>query len=481
METLSIEQLKKGTKNSQEPMVNKNGINEVNISKDELVKSSDIQYEISKDDIQPSYADNICERLSTSLTEREEIVESNIKEFIKEKEELNEKENLKKYLNESTTDDTKNNISNDEYYDDDVSEEDNGYINDFDEDDIDTSDEELIIKQAIVKSLNKNKKSKGLDLSKFTVLEKPKNVYKSIEDVANLNTNNCVDGYLFNSGIGLTMSKFKAIELEMLNPAYSESNSTNMNLNIFKAIYKHCQMANKPSFEIWMKSIKSTDLNSLMGLVYKATFPDKNPIIMSCNDKKCKKTFVKDYEFKDLINFKSKEIEEQYYKGLENHTQDWNVNNVNVEYQICQISENYAVKIKQPSLFETEIELFYGNDKFREEYSKTISYVLFIDEIYEIDKEQNTLRPLSYVKDKKNDKLTYTSKVKAYSKFINSLDSSSFVEFDKLIGEDTSLDNITFEYPESVCPNCGQTIPKSIIDMKNLVFYRHRMEGTTIS
>jgi SOS-response transcriptional repressor LexA len=315
-----------------------------------------------------------------------------------------------------------------------------------------------------------------LDLTEFTIVDKPKSIYDSINSMADMDTSVAADWYLPNSGFGMTMDRMKAVEIELLNPRSSMQNNNATNLKMFKAIYKHCVMANKPKFEDWMRAIKATDENSLFYLTYISSFPGDNPILRQCTDEKCLHEFAEASQSEDIPVFKTTQAKDAFFKKLEEYDGTWS-DAATMEYKIKQVSSKYAIKIKQPSLFETQIELFYGNEKFKEDYNDTIQYIIFLEDVYEIDKASKKLIPLDYKKYEKDDKATYISKVKAYSEFVRSLDTQGLSVLDKIIGDD-SEEVVTYKYLDTKCPKCGKTIIGEEMSMRSTVFYRHRMEAT---
>lgn len=332
------------------------------------------------------------------------------------------------------------------------------------------TDEEIVSNlRTEVKSFTKKAKKK-LDLSKFKVADVPisasKAVSFSIEDT------NKADWVLPNAQAAITVTGLSGPELIAMDPENSTRNKINTQKDIFSIIYRHIDNPNKGTFEFWMKTTRFSDISHIYFALYMATFHGSNFIHYECPG--CGNIFIQDVDFRTLVAFKDDETEGKMRAIVNNHLTK------HKPYKVTcyQVSDKYAVDIKEPSLWNTVIELTSLSDTFTEKYEDVLDLMSFINNIYYIDEEHGALIPIDTYPVKDSISRTVANRISAYADVIRQIDSDDFFALRAKIANTISEeggDLISYKTPECACPRCKRVIPEQKREGSDLLFMRHQL------
>jgi hypothetical protein len=343
------------------------------------------------------------------------------------------------------------------------------------------------IKQTIRSEINKNFSpiKKKYDLSRFTISKKPINAPKVIADI-NSKAIECADGVLYALKRAVRMSAWKPMEIQSIDPSKLREGTVNYNnyiKNKLKLIYDHIIDENKPkSFEAWAMITPNTVVDDYMFTAYKATFGTANILTFNCNDDNCNNVFMENVPIHSMIKFKDDATKEEYMRIL--HEGNTDSTNDKYEVELFQVSDEYVVGLKVPSLYNTFIEPTLVDSNFSKKYEDLLFLLSYIDSIYKIDEENGTLIPIDTAPVETNKALTYKRRVKTFATIIKSLTSDQIqalnVETDKydagvLDDDGNMIKPITYVYPERKCTKCGAKIDEIEASPDNMLFSRHQL------
>lgn len=316
---------------------------------------------------------------------------------------------------------------------------------------------------------------KIIDLANFKVANKKLSVNKVVK-ITNTEPNLSNWG-LFNTGIPILMEEFKGQELATISELISSEDKTlteyNKNRQLYRMIYDHDKSESKPdSFTEWLKQISIRDNDNLFMAVYRASYAGANYIPYTCPH--CGEIFVTDslplYQHIKFADKKDEEKAQEILDMIERKPVELPVNRV-------QISENYVMDFRDPSLYNIMIECAVLDDEYRRTHADLISYISYIDNIYYINRQENILEPIDLVKFDKNLKKEIASKIKRYAKILKELTEDQLNLVAININNIVELQNVNVKYvlPEMVCPRCGKTIEEIPTIAQSLVFTRHQL------
>jgi len=299
------------------------------------------------------------------------------------------------------------------------------------DDDFQYEDEEVIqermeqVKKQIKDKLNviNNK----IDLNSFKVSKKPISVYKAFKQTELKSTKYTADWYLPETDIVLTMEEFQGLEIINLNPSNSSSNRKNTFKKIYKNIYDHIITPGKPPFEEFLKLIRFDDIPHLYFNIIRSSFNKKNSMPYECPNTSCKETFIEDIPIDEMVKFDSDEVKDNFFAKLEEGGETFNVKEFEIDR--VQISDEYVIDFRQPSVFNVLFENLALPEKFTEANTDIISAIAFIEDIYFIDLENHELRSIKYKVDSESFSKTIMNKVIQYGKVINSFNSDQYFKF----------------------------------------------------
>ena len=364
----------------------------------------------------------------------------------------------------------------DDIFKDDVDEDDNNDEEpetpdapDFD----DLSDEE---QQKYVKEIKDQIKSnitpiKKYDLSKFKIKKKP----VSISTIMKLTKaeSRIADWVLPVSRRAISCSAVTGMEITKLNPSNSGRNRLNMFKDIYSIIYDHIIDNNKPDFETWLKTTPYHDLEHYYFCIYKATFGNNNFMNRECDNPKCKNAFIKDFNINDMIKYTDDDSKKLVNKIFQHDT---TTKNDDIEGTLIQISDNYAVVIRMPTIWSVVIETASLSEQFLEKYADMIDIYSYIDDIFFIDSDTEELVPVDFKPVANDQTKTIANKIRVCYNVINSLSSD---ELSNLVGNiremDTNNTIISYQIPECECPKCNKVIAATPATADELLFTRHQL------
>lgn len=364
------------------------------------------------------------------------------------------------------------------------SDDDDEFLNDLDDADKDElengilnfetkTDEEK--KESFKKSLNdtiiqpiKNK----IDLEQFKVSKKPTTVSRITAQT--VPTERTADWILPSTKKQFTIAEFKGSEIERLDPRNSSSNRYNTFKNIYGLIYSHIRDDDKPSFESWLKLVNFTDITHLYFGAYKASFDNINYVPCQCSNKKCEEMFLAEADINDIIKYKTPEDKEEIDRLL----QDGSTITKDDEYEITryQISDDYVIDIKQPSIYNVLFETASISEDFATKYSDLLGMMTYIDAIYYINKETNELDLIESKVDVKSKSKTLMRRYKTYYDILSKLSSDQYYLLSQhLLDFDEVSAGLYYVNPETTCPVCGTLILEEAMVGEQLLFIRHRL------
>lgn len=310
---------------------------------------------------------------------------------------------------------------------------------------------------------------KKIDLSKFSIAKTPMSASKavsfSMEDV------NRADWVLSHARIAQSFSGLSGSEIFSMDPTNSNRSKINTFKDIYSIIYRHILNTDKGTFEQWMKSTRFSDIQDIYFGLYRATFYGSNFVNYECPE--CHHVFIKDYPFDSMVKYKDDETKAELDRILQGHITTKN------PYPITryQVSDNYVFDIREPSVWNTVIEMASLSDDFLEKYEDLINTIIGIDKIYVIDYENQTLVPIDPEAVSGNVVKTVANKIKVYSKIIrDKIPSDNFFDLRTKIAEKfNNNDDMSYIVPECNCPRCNKKIEERAIDASDLLFTRHQL------
>ena len=365
-------------------------------------------------------------------------------------------------------------VNNSSLFDDDDDNTDDEY----DIDDTAEKSEEETIKELKSELETKLVIKSKFDLSKFAIANKSITSEKANMIIANktIAVPNVADWMMYGAEKAISVSGLSGPEILKLNPANSTRNRLNTFKDIYRIIYDHIIDKSKPNYETWLKTTRFSDLAHIYFALYKATFANSNFITYECPNSKCKKMFIKEVNFDDMVSYASDEVKHNVEifckKDTNAPAKDFG------ESELFQISDNYAVALRHPSIWNVTIEVAALSDKFLEKYADMIDLISYIDNIYFIDSDHQMLVPIN-TKPVTNDiAKTSARRIATYiDNIINKFTSDEFFNLRGKINEfDENNNAVTYKIPGATCPDCAEQIAETAnIAPENLLFTRHQL------
>ena len=211
---------------------------------------------------------------------------------------------------------------------------------------------------------------KTFDLSKFSITQKAVSAQKVMKLVVT-NNQNAADWVLPNAGVAISMTGLSGPEILKLNPENSTRNRLNTFRDMYQVIYDHLLDGNKPEFEAWLKQLRFTDIQHIYFCLYMATFNGSNFVNYSCP--KCKKVFLNDVNFKDMVVYADDKVKDKIKSILTHDTTSQSADSY--EATMIQISDNYALSIRTPSVWNVIMETATLSEQFLEKYADLIDII----------------------------------------------------------------------------------------------------------
>lgn len=357
------------------------------------------------------------------------------------------------------------NVDNDHLFDDDDETEDE--VND-----APSSDEVLEDLKKQVRDRLGIGTIKKLDLSKFSVAQKAISAQKVMK-LAVQQHQNAADWVLPSANRSITVTGLSGPEILKLNPENSNRNKINTFRDMYRVIYDHIIDGNKPEFEAWLKVTRFADLQHIYFALYMATFGGSNFTNYVCP--KCNKTFINDIgSFDEMVMYATEEAKAKVRNILK---MDSTSSGDKYEANLVAISNQYAVALRTPSIWNVIIETASLSDKFLEAYADQIDLIAYIDTAYLIDQENMNLIPIDTKPDPNDIAKTAGRRIRVMHDLINKLDSQELYALRSAINElDESANDISYKIPGCKCPNCGSDVPgNDQIGPDGMLFTRHQL------
>lgn len=313
---------------------------------------------------------------------------------------------------------------------------------------------------------------KKLDLSKFSVAQKAISAQKVMK-LAVQQHQNAADWVLPSANRSITVTGLSGPEILKLNPENSNRNKINTFRDMYRVIYDHIIDGNKPEFEAWLKITRFADLQHIYFALYMATFGGSNFTNYICP--KCNKTFINDIgSFDEMVMYATEEAKAKVRNILK---MDSTSSGDKYEANLVAISNQYAVALRTPSIWNVIIETASLSDKFLEAYADQIDLIAYIDTAYLIDQENMNLIPIDTKPDPNDIAKTAGRRIRVMHDLINKLDSQELYALRSAINElDESANDISYKIPGCKCPDCGSDVPgNDQIGPDGMLFTRHQL------
>lgn len=316
-----------------------------------------------------------------------------------------------------------------------------------------------------------------VDLSQFQIAKDPVSSATILSSITATTKKRC-DHPLLHTKRNMTFEECSGPELDSLRKTINNSNGINGVIASLRFVYNHNVDANKVSFEAWCKSIRTEDIESLYFGMYKACYGDTNLVARvdaetEDNKAACNKTSLVDTPIAEMLKFKDDEAKELYNELM---NQDTTNPGTKVKSNIMAISDNFVVSYTEPTLYSTFIQYATLKPEITRKYSDQLNTMAYIDGFYSIDYANNRLVPIAIKEYPNNINKTVMSKLKTYTDILKTLSNDQYnvmvAKLDNVIGES----KISYIYPETTCPECGNTISEEPVDsMLNLLFTRAQL------
>ena len=326
-----------------------------------------------------------------------------------------------------------------------------------------------------------NPASLNLDLSSFTVLQKPK---VNSSDVFASYKAKISKWVLMNQKCTVLMKEFSGAELETLMEYYRASaRSIDALRRMLNMIYDHIVSAKPSNFETWLKVTPDSDIDNYFFAIYISSFNGANYIPIDCNGDGCGKSYVTDDIgiMDGMVKFdteeKKKEFTEIYNSEVPPQSKGVYVT------EIVPLSYKVAISFKEPSLWD-RIQLNSISDDVTNKFASIIALIPYIDNLYSIDMETKKLTPIGYKTFTDNKVKTTESRIRKYNSIFSSLTVDEFAPVKAYVNAimDKSSRGIDYVIPETTCPECGHVNEETPIpqgSVADMVFTRCQLGALT--
>lgn len=347
-------------------------------------------------------------------------------------------------------------------------------FSELDEDSVDEDeDESLKLLQDSISDKIKPVADK-VDLKAFSIAKAPIDLntamhrtHKKIEKIG--------DWFAHSSKRRISFTAFTATDLEALSAASNGASNSRKLRQVYETFYNHIPENERPkSLETWLKSMSYFDNDDLYMAAYNVVFDGSNNIPYTCTDEKCANMWLSDsQDIMDMVKFKDEKVKELLL-GIRN--KDIEEGNCLYHSDIVQVSNDYAIGFREPSIYDMIIETASLDNNFKNKYADILAIVTYIDEIYYINRETGQLEIVDYKKYPGNNNKTVKSKILTYSKIIADFNSDQYntvIAYMRKINE--MDDSVKYVLPETTCPKCGKTIPAREQRAQDILFTRHQL------
>ncbi len=313
--------------------------------------------------------------------------------------------------------------------------------------------------------------SKQLDISSFTVLKKP---VTNIAPIFKESSARVVKWVLPAQESIVLMKEFSGSELEKLRE-YSENARSVDSLNRrFHMIYDHIVSPKPATFEQWLKTTPYEDVDNYFFAIYVASFKGANFLPEDCVNKDCGETFLTDdVNIMDMVKFDTKEAKEKFAALYQSEATPAGKGVYCTE--VVPMNNQIAIAFRQPSIYNV-FEIASLDEKTRNAYSAIIDYIPYIDTIYAIDVENQTLTPITYKMFPDNAQRTVRSKIQKFDSIFSTMSVDDFGPVKAYVRAITEQSTgMHYVYPAVECPKCHTMTTEQRATAEELVFTRYQL------
>jgi len=314
-----------------------------------------------------------------------------------------------------------------------------------------------------------------IDFSQYTIQSEPVSMSAILNSTKMSRDKKYADWPLYYTGRTIRMEECDGIELDTLQSTINRSNSMNRVIATLKFAYNHNVDANKPPFEAWCQSIRTEDFDSLYFGLFMATYSDSCLLAVTDEegDGACGKPAVYDVDPMNMVSFKDDDVKKAFYELMNTDT----TTSSKLQESIpLQISDDFVITYKHASLYSTFVQYATIKEEIMNKYGDMLNTMAYVDQFFKIDRENKKLVPLK-IKSYPNDlNKTVLTKLKAYNQILKTLNADQYNMLNGKLNNIIKEPEVTYQYPELKCSECGHTIPSKPLDsVVNLLFTRAQL------
>ena len=313
-----------------------------------------------------------------------------------------------------------------------------------------------------------------INLSEYSIRKEPISSAAVLQGIKSSKVTKKSDWPLYYSNRNMRFEECGGPELDALRKTINNSNGVNGVIASLRFVYNHVIDANKKTFEAWAKSIRTEDIESLYFVMYKACYADANLVARAdVKGKGCKKTTLIDTPIMDMVKFKDSDVKDKFDNLMQMDTTD---PGTKIKSNMMIISDDLAISYSDPTLYSTFIQYAAIKPEITEKYSDYLNTMAYIDGFFRIDQETKQFIPISIKEYPNNLNKTVLNKLKIYIDLLKTLTNDQYNVMKGKLENLIDLSDITYIYPKTVCPECGNEILEEDIEsVLNLLFTRAQL------
>lgn len=311
--------------------------------------------------------------------------------------------------------------------------------------------------------------SKSLNISSFTIAKKPTVTVKSLEK-----TVKAAKWVLPTQESIVLMKEFLGSELEALREASEDSTNAQMLSRKYRLVYDHIASKKPDSYEAWLKATPFSDIDHYFFAIFISSFKGTNYLPVDCRNPKCNESYLTDdINIMKMVKFDTEEAKEKFmniYKGEPQYT-----GKAIYTSEVVTLSDKIAIGFKDATIYNL-FEIAYLDDAFKRRYSSIIDFIPYIDALYIIDAENETLTPIGYKIYPDNVQKSIKSKIAMFNKVLSSLSVDEFGLINSYVRNVANrTTGIRYIFPQTTCPKCGTLSNEIDATAEELVFTRYQL------
>ena len=281
------------------------------------------------------------------------------------------------------------------------------------------------------------------------------------------------------TGTSFDMTKFGGEEILQFQKEPKEFEKLENLYNIFKIMYNHVVIPNKPKFEAWLKQISNYDIPCLMFGMYLACYGKSNYMPYECTNPKCSKIFLEKKDPIDMVIFPSDESKNRFTSILNKES----VPTMLYRTKPMMINEQYSISFMTPSIWSASFEPAALSESFKNQFTNLTSLMPYIDCIYYNDSANKTLNRIMFgaVKDRNGNvdiEKTTIRKVKGLASIFKTFSTDELNRISLEIGKiaaSLNEEQIAYQIPATTCPDCHTEITAKDHGPLELLFIRAQL------